>query len=243
MAKGKYAKKFNKPISAIIDEPTSTENDFIELSDILNNIDDTTTDSDDETEDTNTGTEEDDDTSDDTETTDEHIEVPDEDYEEEEPEEEPDESIQTQSPQINTVPALCTYYEGTKLMKVLSVSNNQESLIEFGKHIIENIRENQKKLFKLLEDYAADVDINSLETFLAFAKTYNMIGGISDEEVASKITELLNDGNRVAHHKATVGNTLQNQLYYSKDLKTLEEVKEENATKEPELFIENILIV
>ena len=142
-----------------------------------------------------------------------------------------------------TVPALFTYYEGTELRKVLAVSNDCDKLIEYANLLKKKIHEEYLEAQKILEAYSDDQNINSVELFLLFANTYNIIGGVTKEKLNAKIEELKNSDNRIAIKEISTNKITKYEIYYSTDLKTLETVLDENKEVQPVLKIEEILVL
>lgn len=219
---------------------STNEEDLEKIASDLVNVDDTVDNSDD-----NISTEDPDESTNDGETSEDDIEIPNPDTEnvyEKEPEEEPS-TVQAKAQEYNTVPALCTYYKDTELMKVLAVSNNQKKLTDFAEVILTNVNKDQEKINNLLESYVDDPDINSFELFSVFAKTYEMKAGLSDDDVSSTVRELIEDGYRVAVTQEKVYKKVENRIYYTKNLYTLDEAKEISKVEVPKLYIENILVL
>lgn len=142
-----------------------------------------------------------------------------------------------------TVPALFTYFDNTKLPKVLAVSNECGKLIQFADSLKDKIHKEHEQVLKLIERYNKDEDYNSVELFKLFVNKYDVKAGIPVESVREIIDKFKEDGNRIAVEciKSKKGATCA--IYYSKDIKTIEEVCDENKEIIPDFFIDNILVL
>lgn len=142
-----------------------------------------------------------------------------------------------------TVSALFTYFNNTKLPKVLAVSNDCDKLKNFADSLKDQVHREHEQIIDLLEKYNENLDYNSVDLFKLFANTYDIKVGITIENAKEITDKLMEDGNRVAieNVKSNKGNTCA--IYYSKDIKSFDEVCEENKEVIPEFFIDNILIL